>query len=54
MEDLPGTNTLAYYENLKITAAKSFIGMAPGRNLNDSSGQGITEREGSVQLTSLY
>jgi hypothetical protein len=26
----PGTNTLAYYENLYITAVKSFIGLAPG------------------------
>jgi hypothetical protein len=26
---LPGTNTLAYYGNLKITAAKSFIIQAP-------------------------
>jgi hypothetical protein len=27
---LPGTNTLAYYENLPITAVKSFIGLAHG------------------------
>ncbi len=27
---LPGTNTLAYYENPKITAVKSFIGVGPG------------------------
>jgi hypothetical protein len=25
---LPGTNTLAYYENWQITAVKSFIGLA--------------------------
>jgi len=27
---LPGTNTPAYHENSKITALKSFIGLAPG------------------------
>ncbi len=27
---LPGTNTLAYYENQKNTAVKRFIGLAPG------------------------
>jgi hypothetical protein len=27
---LPGTNTLAYYENLLITAVKSFVRLAPG------------------------
>ena len=27
---LLGTNTLAYYENLYITAVKSFIGLDPG------------------------
>ncbi len=26
---VPGTNTLAYYENPQITAVKSFIGFAP-------------------------
>jgi len=33
---LPGTNTLAYYENLQLTAVKSFITFAPAlstRNL---------------------
>ncbi len=29
-KDLPGTNTLAYYENLKITAVKSLIVQALG------------------------
>jgi hypothetical protein len=28
-EGLPGTDTLAYNENPKIMAAKSFIGLAP-------------------------
>jgi len=27
---MPGTNALAFYENLWITAVKSFIGFAPG------------------------
>ena len=27
---LPGTNTLAYYENSQITAVKSFLTLAPG------------------------
>ncbi len=27
---LPGTNTLAYYENSSITAVKGFITLAPG------------------------
>ncbi len=31
---LPGTNTLAYYENLYITAVKSFIVEAPDKNSN--------------------
>jgi hypothetical protein len=26
---LPGTNALAYYESLKITAVKSFLGLSP-------------------------
>jgi hypothetical protein len=30
---LPGTNTLAYYENSKIMAVKSFITLAPGVNV---------------------
>ncbi len=29
-KNLPETNTLAYYENLSITAAKSFIVQGPG------------------------
>jgi hypothetical protein len=28
---LPGTNTLAYYENMQIMVVKSFIVKAPGR-----------------------
>jgi hypothetical protein len=27
---VPGTNTLAYYKNLYLTAVKSFITLAPG------------------------
>ncbi len=27
---LPGTNTVAYYENLQITSVKSFVGLALG------------------------
>jgi hypothetical protein len=30
---LPRTNTLAYYENYKLTAAKSFITLATGANV---------------------
>jgi hypothetical protein len=30
---LPGANTLAYYKNLKLTAVKSFITLAPGVNV---------------------
>jgi hypothetical protein len=33
LECLPGTNTPACYENLKITDKKSFITLAPGVNL---------------------
>jgi hypothetical protein len=29
---LPGTNTLAYYENPEFTVIKSFIGFAPAAN----------------------
>jgi len=29
MERLPGTNTLAYYKNLYLTAVKSFITLTP-------------------------
>ncbi len=29
-KSLPGTNTLAYYENSKITDGKSFITLTPG------------------------
>jgi hypothetical protein len=32
-KSLPGTNALAYYEHLKITAVKSFITLAPGVNV---------------------
>jgi hypothetical protein len=31
LKGLPGTNTLAYYENLLITAVKSLIVHAPGK-----------------------
>jgi hypothetical protein len=31
-EGLPETNNLAYYENLYITAVKSFIVLAPDKN----------------------
>ncbi len=34
---LPRTNTLAYYENLEITAVKSFRGLARGRNFYHTS-----------------
>ncbi len=34
---LPGTNTLAYYENLQIMAVKSFILRAPGLRLTNLS-----------------
>jgi hypothetical protein len=30
LKGLPGTNTLAYYENLQITAVKSLTVQAPG------------------------
>ncbi len=29
-KNLPGTNTLAHYENPQFTAVKTFIEMAPG------------------------
>ncbi len=34
---MPGTNTLAYYENLLIWGVKSSIGLAPGEN------EGVTQ-----------
>jgi hypothetical protein len=33
---LPGTNTPAYYENLLLTAVKSFITLAPDLCLDHS------------------
>jgi hypothetical protein len=32
-EDLPGRNTLAYYEHLLITDVKSFMALGPGANI---------------------
>ena len=40
---LPGTNSLAYYENPSITTVKSFVGMAPG----------LTERLDNVALDKM-
>jgi hypothetical protein len=33
LKSLPGTNTLAYYENEKITDKNSFIILSPGPNV---------------------
>jgi hypothetical protein len=50
---LPGTNTLAYYENLLITDRKSFITLDPGVNFIKLFPSSLTMRPNKLEHVSL-
>jgi len=46
-------NAPAYYENLELTAVKSFITLAPGVSKSSKNSLSLTNRTNTLELLSL-
>ncbi len=52
-EGLPGTNTLAYYKNSKITFVKSFLTLGQGVNVTKLFSSSLSKRPNKLERLSM-